>query len=97
MRSQQMTIATHEAVPLAEEDLDEETLILTFQEAQKWKIVSEYSNVKNVYTLSEFIDDEREVQPAHGQPLVVYGENFELLQELIKKLAKKLNEEAKNV
>lgn len=97
MRSQQMTIATHEAVPLTEEDLDEETLILTLQEAQKWKIVSEYSNVKNVYTLGEYINDDREVQAAHGQPLVVYGENFELLQELIKKLADKLNEEAKNV
>ena len=33
----------------------------------------------------------------HGQPLTGYGELFELLRELIKKLAQKLNEEAKNV
>ena len=80
-----------------EEDLDDDTLVLTLQETQKWKIVTEYSNVKNVYTLSEYIDDERELSATHGQPLVVYGENFELLQELMKKLADKLNEEAKNV
>ncbi len=97
MRSQQMTIANHEATPLVEEDLDDETLVLTLTESQKWKIVSEYSNVKNVYTLSEYIDDDRELSSTLGQPLVAYGENFELLRELIKKLAERLNEEAKNV
>ena len=78
-------------------DLDEDTLILTFEEAQKWKIVSDYENVKNVYTLGEYIDDDRVVESSHGQPLNVYGENFELLRELIHKLAEKLNEEARNV
>ena len=58
-------------------------------------IVSEYENVKHVYTLNEYIEDERQVGSAHGQPLTVYGENFELLRELIGKLAEKLNEEAK--
>lgn len=97
MRSQQMTLEAHEATPFTEEDLDDDTLVLTFEESQKWKIVSDYGNVKNVYTLSEFVDDERQVTSAHGQPLVAYGENFELLKELIEKLAQKLNEEAKNI
>ncbi|MBP3462425.1 MAG: threonylcarbamoyl-AMP synthase [Tyzzerella sp.] len=97
MRSQQMTLVNHEATQLDESDLDEDTLVLTFEEAQKWKIVSEYENVKHVYTLSEYIDDDRVVCSAHGQPLNVYGENFELLRELIHKLADKLNEEAKNI
>lgn len=95
MRSKQMTLASHEAKPLTEEDLDDETLVLTFEESQKWKIVSNFENVKNVHTLSEYIDDERVVQSAMGQPLQVYGSNFELLQELMKKLAERLNEEAK--
>ena len=95
MRSKQMTLATHEAKPLIEEDLDDETLVLTFEESQKWKIVSNFENVKNVHTLGEYIDDERVVQSAMGQPLQVYGSNYELLQELMKKLAERLNEEAK--
>lgn len=97
MRSKQMTLASHEATPLTEEDLDDETLVLTFEEAQKWKIVANYENVKNVHTLSEYIDDERVVESSMGQPLQVYGSNFELLQELITILAETLNEEAKNV
>lgn len=97
MRSQQMTLESHVAMPFEATDLDEETLVLTFEEAQKWKIISEYENVKNVYTLNEYIEDDRMIYSAHGQPLVVYGENFELLRELIGKLAEKLNEEAKNV
>ncbi len=95
MRSHHMTLESHEATPLDEMDLDEETLVLTLEEAQKWKIVSEYENVKNVYTLSEYIEDERSIGSLHGQPLAVYGENFELLRELVGKLAEKLNEEAK--
>ena len=97
MRSKQMTLASHEATALTEEDLDDETLVITFEEAQKWKIVANYENVKNVHTLSEYIDDERVVESSMGQPLQVYGSNLELLQELILKFAEKLNEEAKNV
>ncbi len=93
MRSQQMTLAAHVATQLSEDDLNEETLVFTFEEAQKWKIIAEHENVKNVYTLNEFIEDDREVHSAHGQPLTVYGENFELLRVLIKKLADKLNAE----
>ena len=97
MRSHQMTLASHEAMQLEDVDLDDDTLVLTFEEQQKWKIVSTYENVKHVYTLSEYIDDERIVNSAHGQPLNVYGENFELLRELIHKLAEKLNEEVKKI
>lgn len=94
MKSQQMTLEGHEARALEESDLEEDTLVLALEESLKWKIVSEYENVKNVYTLSEYIEDDRQVLSAHGEPLVVYGENFELLRELIEKLSKKLNEEA---
>lgn len=95
MRSQQMTLSAHEATQLSEKDLDDETLVLTFEEAQKWKIVSEFQNVKHVHTLNEYIEDDRVISSAHGKPLNVYGENFSVLQDLIKKLAKKLNEEGK--
>lgn len=97
MRSQKMTLEAHIATAIDKSDLDNETLVLTFEEKQKWKLVSQYENIKHVYTLNEYIEDERMVRSAHGQPLVVYGENFELLRELIHKLAEKLNKEAKKV
>ena len=93
MRCHQMTLADHEGRQLEESDLDDETLVFTFEESQKWKIISDYENVKHVYTLGEYIEDERVVPSAHGQPLNVYGENFELLRDLIHKLAEKLNQE----
>lgn len=95
MRSHKMTLASHEATQLDQSDLTDETLVLTFSENQKWKIISEYDHVKHVYTINEFVEDDRVIRSAHGQTLVVYGENFELLRELVKKLAKRLNEEAK--
>lgn len=95
MRSHKMTLASHEATQLTQSDLTDETLVLTFSETQKWKIISEYEHVKHVYTINEFVEDDRVVHSSHGQALAVYGENFELLRELIKKLAKKLDEEAK--
>ncbi len=97
MCSQQMTLQGHEAKPFVSEDLDEETLVLTMEETQKWKIISDYENVKNVYTLSEYVEDERAISSPHGQPLVGYGECFELLRDLIGKLANILNEGAKNI
>lgn len=95
MRSHKMTLASHEATQLEQSDLSDETLVLTFSENQKWKIISDYDHVKHVYTINEFVEDDRIVHSAHGQALVVYGENFELLRDLVNKLATKLNEEAK--
>ena len=95
MRSRQMTLADHVGTQLTEDDLDDETLVLAFEEPLKWDIISKFQNVKHVYTLSEYIEDERVIPSAHGRPLTVYGENFILLQELIKKLADKLNGEDK--
>ena len=97
MRSQQMTLEAHEAAPFTEEDLDDETLVLAMEDTQKIKIIAEYEQVKNVYTLAEYVEDDRAVISPHGQPLVGYGECFELLRELIEKLADKLNGEAKSI
>lgn len=97
MRSQQMTLASHEASQLTEADLDDDTLILTLDETQKSKIKSDYENSNNVYTLNEYVDDVREFPSTLGEPLVAYGETFELLKQKIQKLADKLNEEGNNV
>lgn len=97
MKSHQMTLTDHMAEPFVQEELDDETLVLTFEESQKWRIIADYEHVKHVYTLHEFVEDSRQVQSAHGQPLNVYGENYELISELIEKLANKLNEEVQGL
>lgn len=95
MKSQQMTLEGHEAKAFTQEDLTEDTLVLTMEPTQKWKIVSEYDQVKHVYTLTEFVGEDGSIPSAYGQPLTSYGEVFEVLRDLIKKLADKLNQEVK--
>lgn len=97
MKSHQMTLEGHEAKPFVQDELDDETLVLTFEETQKWKIIADYEHVKHVYTLNEFIEDDRQVASAHGEPLQVYGENFELIYDMIGQLADKLNEEVQGL
>ena len=73
------------------ENLQEDTLILAINEVEKNKILSEYGAGYQVYTLNEFTGDETEIPDPYGKPLTAYGECFEVLRGLIKKLADKLD------
>lgn len=95
MKSHRMTLEGHETVLFGEDDLDEDTLVLTMEENQKWKIITDYEYVKHVYTLGEYVEIEKEIPSAYGQPLVEYGKSFEILKEMVEKLAGKLNDAAK--
>lgn len=91
MKSWQMSLEGYSSVAFSAEDLQEDTLILTMDENQKWKVVSEFVNIKNVYTLNEFTEDNTEIPNPYGQPLTAYGECYEIIALLIKKLTNKLN------
>lgn len=95
MKSHQMTLQGHEATSFSEDDLDEDTLVLTIEESNKWKIVTDYEFIKHVYTLAEYVEIDQEIPSAYGQPLAEYARSFEILQEMIRKLADKLNGEIK--
>ena len=85
----------HQAEALTEADLTEETLVLTMEETQKWKIVSDFQFVKNVYTFYEYLDLKGEIFSRYGQPLEAYEQMYQEMNNLTNKLADKLNEEAK--
>lgn len=91
MKSGQMTLEGHSSIAFTAEDLQEDTLVLTMEDSQKWKVVSEYENIKNVYTLNEFTEDNTEIPNPYGQPLTAYGECYEIIRKLIEKLTNKLN------
>lgn len=91
MKSGQMTLEGYSSILFSKDDLQEDTLVLTMEECQKWKIVSEYENIKNVYTINEFIEDNTEIPNPYGQPLTAYGECYETITKLIIKLTNKLN------
>ena len=91
MKSAQMTLENHSSLQFDGENIQEDTLILTIDKNQKEKLLAEYPLLENVYTLNEFIDDDTEIPDPYGKPLTAYGECYEVLGRLIKKLADKLN------
>lgn len=97
MRSGMMTLEGYEAQQLQEEEADEETLILTMEEAQKRKLILEYTHAGHIFTLGEYVGDGGDIETVHGQPLTAYGEMYEKLRHVTKLLADKLNKEAKNI
>ncbi len=88
-----LSMKDHTSEPLGTEDFDERTLILTMDYAQKEKILTDYENVKNVYTLAEYIKKNDEVKDPYGGSLSDYGQCFEQLRALITELVVVLNEE----
>ena len=95
MKSAQMTLVNHTANAFSEGEIGSDILVLTMEENQKLKIVSEYGDGGNVFTLSEFVEDETDIPNPYGKPLNVYGECLEKLSMLIDKLTEKLNSFAK--
>lgn len=86
-------IENHESVQLEEKDFTEDSLVLVMEEQQKAKILTDYMEARNVYTLKEAVQETGDVKNPYGGPLTAYGECFEILFQLIEKLVIKLNEE----
>ena len=83
----------HASTAFSSEDLQEGNLILTMEVAQRDKIREEYPDAEDVYTISEFIQMEKEVEPVFGEPLTSYGKCYEMLENIISGIVEKLNEE----
>ena len=81
------------SVQLSEEDITEDTLILTMEAEQRDKIISRFENANEnqVFVLTEFVGDELEILDPYGGTLQSYGLCYETLRKTIKKLVKILN------
>ena len=83
----------HASTAFSSEDLQEGNLILTMEEAQRDKIREEHPDAEDIYTISEFLQMEKEVEPVFGEPLTSYGKCYEMLENIISGIVEKLNEE----
>ena len=79
--------------PLTNEEITENTLVLTMEKKHRDKVLSHFSNahVENVYVLTDFVGDELEILDPYGGALQSYGLCYETLRKSIKKLVKILN------
>lgn len=82
------------SAPLTEEDITENTLILTMSEENRQKIFEMFPELKeeDVAVLTELVGDELEILDPYGGNLQAYGICYETLNKSIKKLVKILNE-----
>lgn len=82
------------SVQLTEEDLTDETLILTMERSQKEKLLELYGEDReeDIQVLTELVGDELEILDPYGGALPSYGLCYETLRKSIKKLVKLLNE-----
>lgn len=88
-----LELPNHVAKGLKASDIDENTLVLTMTASQKKKVMEQFSEAKEVYTLKEFAGEIGDVLDPYGQSLLEYEECYIELGRLVKKTVYKLNEE----
>lgn len=93
MVSHGITMKTHEAIQLEEEDFGERTLILVMDHSLKRKLCEEHTYVENVYVLTEYIGCKEEIINPLGGTLANYGECYERMEKMISRLVVILNEQ----
>ena len=82
-----ITEQQHTSRQLEESDFDERTLILTMQQAQKDKIMAEYRDPLNVFTLREYVGADEDPSDPYGGDLEEYETCFEQLWFMTNRLA----------
>ena len=91
MISNGITLGNYTSSQLESTDFGETTLILTFDQASKEKVL-EMEGAQNVEVLTDLTGDELEILDPYGAELVTYGICYETLSNSIHKLAEILNE-----
>jgi protein-tyrosine-phosphatase len=77
---------------LEPEDFGEDVLVLVLDETKKQTVYDDYVEAVNVYTLKEFINEAGSINNPDGGELADYAKLYEILDEVIIKLAKKLKQ-----
>lgn len=92
LKKHDLELNHHMAKGLKASDLEEDTLILTMTASQKKKVLEQYPERKDVYTIKEFAGEMGDVVDPYGGTLMDYEECYIELGRLVKKTVYKLNE-----
>lgn len=85
--TQGLTMKRHMSEPLSETDFDDRTLVLTITGDEKAKLLRDFANPINVFTLTEYIRGDKEIGDPYGGSLSDYGRCLEELSKQIERLA----------
>lgn len=85
LNNHNLSIDGHKSIGLTQDDIDENTLILTMTAEQKVKVCCDFSNTENVYTLKEYNDENGDVLDPYGKEIDAYEECYKELLRLVEK------------
>ena len=91
MISRGLNLPDYMSVQLESSDFAEDTLVLTFDQEIRGKVM-ELEGAQNVYVLTDVTGDELEIMDPYGGDVMSYGLCMETLANTIRKLAEVLNE-----
>ncbi|NLP34851.1 MAG: low molecular weight protein arginine phosphatase [Clostridiales bacterium] len=87
----ELELNNHIAKGLKSSDIDENTLLLTMTASQKKKVLEDFPEANEVYTIKEFAGEIGDVVDPYGGTLVDYEDCFTELARLVKKTFYKIN------
>lgn len=93
LKKHDLELNDHMSKGLKENDIEENTIILTMTESQKKKVNELYPDFTDVYTIAEFAGEIGDVVDPYGGTLMDYEDCYIELGRLVKKTLYKLNEE----
>lgn len=90
-----LTMKHHMSEPLHREDFTERTLVITFDEELRQRLIKEYEPEfeNRIQVLPEYVGKGEALLNPYGGTLADYGQCFEALEALISRLVIHLNEE----
>ncbi len=87
----------YQSEELSSEDITENTLILTMEEAIRKKVCEKFPEAGEVYNYSDFVGLKGDIYNPYGDSLADYGACFTQLKETTEKLIEKINQEVEKV
>ncbi len=95
MISNGIELTDYASQQITEDDIDEDTVIFTMEEAQRQKILDmlEGATEENTFVVSVFAGEELEVMDPYGGTLQTYGICFESLKATLEKVVARLKSE----
>lgn len=77
LATHELAVSHHESTcQLSEQDVSEDTLVLTMTFQEKVKLVEEYGIGGNVYTIGEFIGEDTDMPKPYGDDMEQYEQFF---------------------
>ncbi len=84
----------HASTPVTEQDFDERTLVLTMETAHKDKILEQWPEAVNLYTLGEYVGVPEDIEDPYGGAEDAYEQCYDRLRGMLLTLAETIKEEA---